>query len=268
MSDALAEVLGAMTEREASWWRSWLASPHLCGRVSIGDGGASFCVRPDWRRAGVTYELRWTHPTPAEAVEALHARGLWPWPPGDHGVPAWWCERCAGSGTDPEPSRMVLDCMACLPAGATYRRGPYSQGHTTAPPSHVALVSVARLSAETLRAIEEIARVIAQHAGCVGARVVWRVMSREALREHHVRICSDQAWRGGSPTLPEVVSVEEAIRIDGGAWPWHAAEDWSDSTARAAWPALRDLAALGVHLIAIDERRVVLAVEEIGGGRE
>lgn len=53
----------------------------------------------------------------------------------------------------------------------------------------------------------------------------------------------------------------------GETWPWHAAEDWSDSTARAAWPALRDIVALGAHPVAIDARRIVLAVEEIGGSR-
>ena len=40
MSDALAEVLGAMTEREASWWRSWFAADaESCARRSRGEGG-------------------------------------------------------------------------------------------------------------------------------------------------------------------------------------------------------------------------------------
>lgn len=233
MSDALAEVLGAMTEREASWWRSWLASPHLCGRVSIGDGGASFCVRPDWRRAGVTYELRWTHPTPAEAVEALHSRGLWPWPPGDDGAPAWWCEVC--SCGSPSCAAGVMDT----------------------PPSHAAHVSVARLGADRLRAIEELTRVLRDHAGCVGARLVWRVMTHRAIRDHHERIALlSCAHAGDLATMP--MSDLLCVAASRSAWSGESS---------GGLPALRDLHRLGVHLVALDARCIVLAVEGIGGGR-
>jgi len=194
-----------------------------------------------------------------EAQDRLCRADLYPWTPGDERAPRWWCEGCEGTGlaaADARRGRKVYRCGECDIAG-----------HTTDPPSHAALVAVASLGVDRLRAAEGLTQEIAAHAGCREARLVWRAMGREAIEMHHVRICSDQAWRGGSPTLPEVASVEEAIRIDGGAWPWHAAEDWSDSTARAAWPALRDLHALGLHLVALDASRIVLAVEAIGGDR-
>lgn len=257
MSGALADVLAAITDRPVGHWRAEVASPAFLGIDRISSRGVQWRVRVEPYRSTTQTRratLRSTEPayearrvgntltrvevspahtiTPAEAVEAL--AGLWPWSPGDG--PRWWCEFLNDT---------IIDD----------------------PPSLAALVAVASLGVERLRAAEGLTQEIAAHAGCREARLVWRVMGREEIEAHHVRICSDQAWRGGSPTLPEVASVEEAIRIDGGAWPWHAAEDWSDSTARAAWPALRDLHALGLHLVALDASRIVLAVEAIGGDR-
>ena len=213
------------------------------------------CASATERCARVVYESGGAE----EAQDRLCRADLYPWTPGDETAPRWWCEGCEGTGlaaVDAARGRKVYRCGECDIAG-----------HTADPPSLPALVAVASLGVERLRAAEGLTQEIAAHAGCREARLVWRVMGREAIEMHHVRICSDQAWRGGSPTLPEVASVEEAICIDGGAWSWHAAEDWSDSTARAAWPALRDLHALGLHLVALDASRIVLAVEAIGGDR-
>lgn len=248
---ALAEVLANLTESEAAsgdgwreWWRSVIApsgrasDARYTSHAMLSTEGVAIIHRIPSVAFDVPFcgPVAWTVDTPREAVEVLHDHGVYPWSPGDPAAPRWWCEFLNDTIIDDPPS---------LPA----------------------LVAVASLGVERLRAAEGLTQEIAAHAGCREARLVWRVMGREAIEMHHVRICSDQAWRGGSPTLPEVASVEEAIRIDGGAWPWHAAEDWSDSTARAAWPALRDLHALGLHLVALDASRIVLAVEAIGGDR-
>ena len=109
-----------------------------------------------------------------------------------------------------------------------------------------------------------------------GAVVVWRVMTREAIEAHHAR--ERGAWwsrsreYGGAidPTLPEVFSTEENISH------WRSDLRWRSRTVgRAAWPTLRALAVgegptpkpTGVHLVALDASRIVLAVEAIGGGR-
>lgn len=137
-------------------WHSWLTTPAAhapliaCGAV-------------------VSVEVAPAHTiTPAEAVEALYAREapLWPWSPGDDAAPRWWCERCDGSGRADEDERgLWWPCRRC------------DGGHTAVPPTLAALIAVASLGAPTLRAVEELARVIVGRA----PRIVWRVMTRERI---------------------------------------------------------------------------------------
>ena len=125
---------------------------------------------------------------------------------------------------------------------------------------------------ERLRAAEGLTQEIAAHAGCREARLVWRVMGREALREHHRKTDRDGSSVGG---LLYVYSHECVRRAEPGryggsaAWPtecpWQALP--STHEAHRAWPALRALAAIGLHLVALDASRIVLAVEAIGGDR-
>lgn len=103
----------------------------------------------------------------------------------------------------------------------------------------------------------------------VGVRVRWDVLKRhpfpgQAIAAHHAR--ERGAWwsrsreYGGAidPTLPEVFSTEENISH------WRSDLRWRSRTmGRAAWPSLHALHALGLHLVAIDPQRIVLAVEAL-----
>lgn len=287
---ALADALAAITTRPVGHWRAELGSPALVGldRISSRDVQWSVRVEPhrsttqtrraslrqtepvrEARRVGNTLVAVETEPahtiTPREAVEVL--AGLWPWAPEEG--PRWWCEACGGAGTVRCPvERRVVSCEACGSWNDEVRATVDGPGHTADPPSHAALVAVASLGVERLRAAEGLAQEIAAHAGRREARLAWRVMGREAIEMHHAR--ERGAWwsrlreHGGAidPTLPEVFSTEENISH------WRSELRWRSRTmGRAAWPALRALRDLGLHLVALDASRIVLAVEAIGGDR-
>ncbi len=249
MIDALAEVLATLTrESDVAWWRRTVE------RYPLRIIGSDVAWRPStqWstlrplasvpaiteaRRIGnaiVRVEVEPERPqTPADALRLLAETDppLWPWEPGEASAPAWWCEVC--SCGSPSCAAGVMDT----------------------PPSHAALVSVARLGADRLRAIEELTRVLRDHAGCAGARLVFRVMTRAEIRDHHERISLlSYAHAGDLATMP--MSDMLCVAASRSAWSGESS---------GGLPALRDLHALGVHLIALDERRIVLAVEEIGG---
>lgn len=250
--------------------------------------------------------------TPAEAVEALATVGLWPWEPGDERAPRWWCERCEGVGFIPgrgaaRRCAACLDtsCVRCGGRGFTVRGAAASGwdadavlcaqcngrppiGHAADPPSHAALVAVASLGRPLLlRITHALAPEIARAAGCPDARVVWRVMGREAISRHF-------GGRGVTPsnapsdTITVVQAREERPPTSNvpGFWraPWPVECPYSGAFGtpdddhhgvHAAWPALRTLAVgdgetpqpTGVHLVALDASRIVLAVEAIGGPR-
>ena len=280
---ALAEVLAAITGRPVGHWRAEVASPAFLGVERISSRDVQWTVRVDPFRATTQTRratLRSTEPAyearrigntltrvevapahtiaPAEAVEALATARLWPWEPGEG--PRWRCEACCGCG-GMDGIGGYVDCDACA-----------STGDSTAPPTLAALVAVASLGAPQLARYVHLAGEIARAAGCAGAVVVWRVMTRAAITEHHAR--SRIAWwsrlreYGGSidPTLPEIFSAEEDISH------WRSELRWRSRTVgRAAWPALRSLAIgdeatpqpTGVHLLALDASRIVLAVEAL-----
>lgn len=247
---ALADVLANLTESEAAsgdgwreWWRSVIApsgrasDARYTSHAMLSTEGVAIIHRIPSVAFDVPFcgPVAWTVDTPREAVEVLHDHGVYPWSPGDPAAPRWWCEFLNDT---------IIDD----------------------PPSLAALVAVASLGVERLRAAEGLTQEIAAHAGCREARLVWRVMGREEIEEHHVRERS--AWwsrsreYGGAidPTLPEVFSTEENISH------WRSELRWRSRTmGRAAWPALRALAAIGLHLVALDASRIVLAVEAIGG---
>ena len=113
--------------------------------------------------------------SPDEAVEVLATARLWPWEPGDDPT-RWWCERCLGGGRHVDGTA----CVVCDhdDAVSDYR----GDGHAANPPTLAALVAVASLGAGRLARYVELAGEIARAAGCEGARVVWRSMTRDKLR--------------------------------------------------------------------------------------
>lgn len=278
---ALAEVLAAITDRPVGHWRAEIASPAFLGVERISSTGVRWSVRVDpfrskkyprhaplrstepayeARRVGNTLtrvEVSPAHTiTPAEAVEAL--AGLWPWEPGDERAPRWWCDGCEGTGlaaVDTARGRKVYRCGECDIAG-----------HTADPPTLAALVAVASLGAGRLARYVHLAGEIARAAGCAGASVVWRPMTREAIEEMRKAV----SWGVAPSTI-----VEASIQSD-----WYASDPRVASSAWGGWrpgvvspeinevmPMLRDLHAGGVRLVGLDAHRIVLAVEAIGGDR-
>lgn len=282
MSGALADVLAAITDRPVGHWRAEVASPAFVRVERISARDVQWTVRVDPFRATTQTRratLRSTEPayearrvgntltrvevapahtiTPAEATEMLYERGLWPWEPGE----AWWgCDACSGSTAETvtllNGSTTWIECRQCRPS-----RWGDALGRTTEPPSLAALVAVSSLSAPSLLTAIGLAGVLAP-----GAVVAWRVMTREAIEAHHRAHHTATAWLTSTPTPTEVFACEEVLRLEGGP-SWQDACDWGDAAARAAWPTLRALHALGLHLVALDASRIVLAVEAIGGDR-
>lgn len=204
--------------------------------------------------------LAWTVESPAEAVEVLATRGLWPWAPGDDASPRWWCERCEGRGR----LRMLFEGTARL--GVTYFDAlphasvcPVCLG-TADPPTLAALVAVASLGAPTLLRVEELARVLVGRA----PRVVWLVMSREALARWS-QVGDGRPVATAPQTIPQAACVARERWQSGDHWngpsPWWLHD--APAGVAASWPAVRDLAAIGVTPVALDGDRIVLAVEAL-----
>ena len=256
---ALAEVLAAMTsESDASWWRM-MTTDHETRAVAAGiEWRIADVWAPlrSWRREPETQRSPLRMTTPAEAVEALATARLWPWEPGDDPT-RWWCERCLGGGRHVDGTA----CVVCDhdDAVSDYR----GDGHAANPPTLAALVAVASLGAGRLARYVELAGEIARAAGCARARVVWRVMGREKLRLHHATVKWDTRADQTAPAwlfsfqADLALSPHEYMR----SLAWRNAA--SAHEAHPAWPALRDLHGLGLHLVALDGDRITLAVEAI-----
>ena len=188
---------------------------------------------------------RWTHDSPAEAVEALATARLWPWEPGEG--PRWRCEACCGCG-GMDGIGGYVDCDACA-----------STGDSTAPPTLAALVAVASLGAPQLARYVHLAGEIARAVTYGNARVVWRVMAREAI----VAWAMDRRGKTCRSTADLVV----AMAVEGFLSPSYLAIPHAMPWA----PALRSLAIgdeatpqpTGVHLVGLDASGIVLAVEAL-----
>jgi hypothetical protein len=283
---ALAEGLAAITDRPVGHWRAEIASPAFVRVERISSRDVRWTVRVDPFRATTQTRratLRSTEPayearrfgriitrvervqvapahtiTPAEAVEGL--AGLWPWEPGDIAAPLWRCEACDGA-------RLVRTYNFEYDWCKTCDRDDDNEptGHTADPPSLAALVAVVSLGAPKLARHVELARVIARVAGYSGARVVWGVMTRKAIEAHHKRV-SDTAEKWDFPSM---VSREEFLRSIGNAsWPGLCPYDVRHEV---SWAAIREISVgggatpqpTGVHLVALDASRIVLAVEAL-----
>jgi len=199
--------------------------------------------------------------TPAEAVERLHERSLWPWAPGDDASPRWWCERCGWSGG------MMIGWTPCDCCGSgqcfDIDTDADCIGSRSHPPTVAALVAVASLGDLTLRYAEGHARTLVGRE----PRVTFRVMTREAL----VRSAREASWLllGRAPrTIAALASLTTDWSLDPRRVsdpPWWVCEAPDD--VQRAWPVLRDLAALGIHLVALEGDWVTLAVEAVGSDR-
>jgi hypothetical protein len=142
------------------------------------------------------------------------------------------------------------------------------------PPSHAALVAVASLGAPLLARCVHLADVIAGAAGFPDARVVWRVMGREAIDDVHRSNAG--TLRGVAGTFGNEATITDATTLTNVALtPWPVTPPRYDDASIAAWPARRSLAVgddetprpTGLHLLALDPQRVVIGVEAIGGER-
>jgi len=135
----------------------------------------------------------------------------------------------------------------------------HEYGHTADPPTLAALVAVASLGVDTLRRAEGLALQLVGRT----PRIVWRVMTREKLRLHHATGKWDTRADQTAPAwlfsfqADLALSPHEYMR----SLAWRNAA--SAHEAHPAWPALRDLHGLGLHLVALDGDRITLAVEAI-----
>lgn len=222
--------------------------------------------------------LAWTAESPAEAVEVLATRGLWPWPVGDDASPRWRCERCGspihivtpqpaavafgrpivGAGQVLTiPSDVRFDVIAVSAAPCVDCGGARS---TADPPTLAALVAVASLGAPTLLRAEELARVLVGRE----PRLVWRVMPMEALARWS-QVGDGRPVATAPQTIPQAACVARERWQSGDHWngpsPWWLHDAPADVA--AAWPAVRDLAAIGVTPVALDGDRITLAVEAL-----
>jgi len=239
IATTLADVLARVTtEADAVWWR-----------VMITDSPTRFTAEGvEWEMGGGVPWARlrgWAHPTPAEALAALVEADAVP----EHWLdaaraPRWWCDACDGTA---------------LLSASLFCRGTHE-----APPSHAALVAVASLGVDTLARAEAI---VAET--WPGRALAWRPMTAAALQKHHADHCA------GLDVTPALVFSREMTPPLTNfewrpAWPevcpyggLFGTPDDDRHGVHRAWPALRALAALGLHLVALDASRVVIAVETL-----
>lgn len=227
---ALAEVLATLTGKPPLL----VVLGRACG-VAIEASRVGY--RPQSDRAAThgsapTLWHRWTHDSPAEAVEALATARLWPWEPGDDPT-LWWCEFLNDA--------IIAD-----------------------PPTFAALVAVASLGAPSLVTAVELAGVLAP-----GAVVVWRAMTREALRAW----TEERVYRDGDASLAYVVAHEHLGAPNASPLRYGNPAAWPESfpwlglhgmhVARQSWSEVRALGMLGAPPLSIDSSRIVLAVEAL-----
>lgn len=203
--------------------------------------------------------VEWRVETPAEAVEVLATRDLWPWPVGDDASPRWWCERCDAlarrrAGEDvPYPVTAQPSWQQCDGDGAMH------------PPTLAALVAVASLGCDTLRRAEGLALQLVGRA----PRLTFRAVSRETLRAW----TEERVYRDGDASLAYVAAHEALGAPSTSPLHYGHGETWPESfpwlglsgghVARRHWSMVRDLGLLGAMLVDLDGDRVTLAVEAI-----
>lgn len=196
------------------------------------------CASATERCARVVYESGGAE----EAQDRLCRADLYPWTPGDETAPRWWCDD----------------------------HDPRDEDHDT-PPSLPALVAVASLGAASLVTSVALAGELAP-----GAVVVWRVMTRATIVRHHELMVRDGDGTSHAYVFSHEQERHRRPQAFGGQPAWPDVSPWMSLPHVAdRWSALRALAVgegptpqpTGVHLVALDASRIVLAVEAIGGDR-
>lgn len=250
---ALAPVLACLTTESAvEWWLCQCLAPPMQATASgvawVHRTTGLYPLPREWR------EWREELSDPAEALAALVEAELFP----EHWLaaaraPRWWC-RCDDGRAVTDPTR--VGCWRCD-----------GSGRLIAPPSHAALVAVASLGVDALARAEAI---VAET--WPGRALVWRVMTRGDIDGHHAKVNDNIELTPLRAFAHEMVRAKSPERFGGEpAWPrecpWQALS--SDSPTGRAYPALRAIARTeggtptGLHLVALDDARVVLAVEAL-----
>lgn len=239
-------ALAALTDKTRPTW--WLLV--LDDEVRLTRGGVEWMagLRREWRPLAA-----WSHSDPREALEALESRGLAP--PHDAGR-LWRCHACDGSG-------LVRSSFAGR-GGASI--GGWLCGEcsgrmlSTSPGGVEDVASVASLGLDGWLRAEALAGVLLRDAS-----VAWRPMQRQGLLAHS---WSSLLGHDGEDGPAEAAMREFARQASGDAGderpPWHQDPPGRcRADARAAWPAIRELAAIGALPVRIDADQgvVSLAVE-------
>ena len=278
---ALYDALAAVTVCDVAWWQKY--GPAACSPLARLDFRADEVAvvadlrRPTKRmRTGIYSAAGLRYPSPAEALEALHTRALWPFAVEGDGAVRWWCSVCEGRGCVGgvwigEDYADADVCSNCAVEDPSSTGGYAVNGWTPEPSSIPALVAAASLGASALLRAASLAEDIARAAGHPKARIVWRVMTRAAIEDHHNR--TGIAADAHDPAT--AFSREVAAEMYLGGRPAHVAAPWeaplgNDATSVVlAWDALYALArhedgtATGVHLVGIDAGAVTLACEAL-----
>lgn len=197
----------------------------------------------------------------SEAIEVLYAHGWWPWQPGDPDSPRWWCERC-------DETHTFVGWTPCECCGDGSCPCSWSgEDAIPAQPTIAALLAVVSMGVGRIVRAVALAREIAHHKGYVNAVVMWRVMDRESLAEHHKQSSARaiDALARGWPDLAGRFSIETVTMTRGAlAWPktLYLRGDWEPGYQPTRSLAIDERGvATGFHLLAADEERIVLGVE-------
>lgn len=198
-SERLADVLSALTDESRGAWLAILrkyggALPRdvRFNRDAIRWGKPWQATEAGGMREARVYQRSWLtipdarHPdgavthahlvTPAEALELLATRGVWPWEVGADDAPRWWCDGCEGTGME-TGGTSGHQCRVCADRYPEARWSQRMFGTLPCPPDLPALVAAASMG-DALREAVGTGRDLARDAF---ARVALRVAPREAI---------------------------------------------------------------------------------------
>lgn len=229
---ALASVLATVTDRPVGHWIAELRSPAFRAAWDIEryGGGLHLCwhVETDFgRKTTARRSALLTITDPAEALEALIARGVLPPSFAGDALRWFWCDRCNGKGSGEWRNDVAIRCAA----GAE-KRGCGGR-HWPNPRTILDLLAWASLGADAITRAEQLAREAATRLRpwgvrppvetattpdglCVECDAPWRVVWKVTHQRHVILV-------GGKP--------REHVR----GWPITANDPTDDQDVDAAW---------------------------------
>lgn len=222
--------------------------------------------------------------SPRAALEALEARGLWPWRVDDPAAPRWVCE-VRRFHTEMVPG-YGLRVVAHLSSGETVTRHfPEQELHkatfvrmnpvqcrayfiqlftargATWPETVKEVAHVAALGVESLRVVSSAYLGLCDASQRPHATLQFHVDQRYRLAELHANRASAMRWFPEVKRLDFAFSWEmEKRRVQPEAWPEMC--PWASPVVRKAWPALRALWQHKVHLTSLTRGAIQLCVPE------